>query len=157
METPQPLQTTPTLGTPPKKSGCGCWLWGCGTLFALLIVTVIGAVVALKFATDFVVSDRFVLWSYENIAKPKIEAMLPPTMSTAQKKRVLAQTDAALKEFIALPAEEKAEMKKEVLTALYYLSQDQVVPPEKIPHLAKFIDKYIQEFQEPADSPRLIQ
>jgi hypothetical protein len=49
-------------------------------------------------------------------------------------------------------------MKKEALIALYYYSQNQVIPPEKIPHLMKFIEMHVNEIQNgPAENPRLIQ
>jgi hypothetical protein len=141
-----------------KKTGCGCCLTGCLAMIALSIVLIIAGYFGVRYSTNIIFSDRVVMWSYENIAKPKIEQMLPPTMTPAEKKRVLSETDATLKEFLALPPEEKSVLKKEGVTALYYLSQDQVIPPEKIPHLMQFIQKHVDRIQEnPAESPRIMQ
>jgi len=157
-----PLNPAPTMTVPqamPKKKGCGCCLWGCFGLGMVAILLIIGSYIGIRYATYFVLSDSAARWAYTSYARPKIMTMLPPNWSEAQKTQVMGQADQAFEEFLALPPEEKAEMKKEAVTALYYYSQNQMIPPEKIPHLQPFIEKQINRFQNlpPTNSPNLMQ
>jgi hypothetical protein len=142
----------------PKKSGCGCCLWGCFGFLVLSVIFLVGSYFGIRYASDWVLSDRSVTWIYQNYARDQIRTMLPPQWSDAEKNRVMAQADASLQEFLTLPPEQKALLKKEAMTALYYYSQSQVIPPEKIPNLTNFLNRQMENFQgRPANSPRLLQ
>lgn len=158
---PQPYQQQPVYPqTPPmpKKSGCGCCLWGCFLMLILAVVFSIGGYFGIRYAADWMLSDQTVTWAYNNYGRQKIRSLLPPNMSEAEKNRIMSQADASLQDFFALSPEEKKVLKKEAMEAIFLYSQGQVIPPEKIPNLQKFIQKQMKAFEErPADSPNLLQ
>ncbi|MGH7831855.1 MAG: hypothetical protein ACREP8_16960 [Candidatus Binatia bacterium] len=156
---PQTTVQTPLQSTvPPRKSGCGCWLWGCLTLVILAVLGSVGFALLLYFSPDILLSDTVIEWTYRNYGRPQIEAMLPHDMSAAEKKRILREADATLQDFLNLSNEQKERLKEEAMTALYYYSQNQVIPPEKIPNLIMFIETHIERFKySPQDAPRLMQ
>ncbi len=150
-----PDNTSPTM---PKKSGCGCCLWGCFGLIVLAILFLVGGYFGLRYSTDLMFSDTTVSFVYKNYGRKKIEEVLPANMTPAEKQRVLAQTDATLQEYLDLPSEAKSQMRKEAMIALKYYSQGQIIPYDQIPVLKAFIDKQMKDFEgRPADSPRLLQ
>ena len=136
----------PPLQKPPKKKGCGCFLSGCLGFFLILALIFAGLGVATYYALQNAdVADKAVLWTYKNVARPKIVELLPPHMPEAQKARTLKLADQAVQNYIELPADEKAILLKEATIASWYYSQDKVVPPNEIPNLTKFIEANLQE------------
>lgn len=166
MTTPPLPNPNPTasqnFAMPAKKSkGCSCCFVGCLFLVVLLIILLIGTYFGFRYSSDIIFSDSVVTWTYQNVARPKIEQMLPSNMSPAEKQTVLAQADQAMSDFATLSVEEKRVLRKEGLTALYYYSQNQIIPPEKIPHLIQFIEKEEKALREKGNTfnptPRLTQ
>jgi len=124
----------------------------------LLIITLVGGYFGLRYVGSWVMSDQAVVWVYENYARTEIRKKLPPDWSEAQKDRVMSQADVSVKEYIALPPEQKKVLKQEALVAFEYYSKGQVIPYDKIPNLKAFVEKQINAFQGlPENSPRLLQ
>jgi len=136
-------QTPPT----PKKSGCGCWLWGCmGTLLVLLLIAIGSGVTFWYGMKHFVdAADPVVLWTYRNMIRPEVVEKMPPNMPAEEKNRILDMMDSGVEKYTDLTTEEKGVLLKEAITAAYYLSQDQIVPPEKIPNLSEFIKEHAKK------------
>jgi hypothetical protein len=44
-----------------------------------------------------------------------------------------------MEKYLLLPPEEKKPLLQEAILAAYYFSEHRVIPPEKIPHLSKFV------------------
>lgn len=151
-----PTQAPSAPEVPKKKTGCGCFLWGCfGTLFLLFLFTVGGGVTlwyGFKNFTTF--TDPVILWSYQNIARPKIIETLPPNLSRQEKQRVMGSIDSGVQKYVDLTPGEKKVLLKELVLASYYYSQNQIIPPEKIPNLRKFIESHIQSHRQQMKQPR---
>jgi len=141
-----------------KKKGCGCCLWGCLGLGVIAIMMVVGGYFGVRYIGGWVMSDNAVVWVYQNYARTEIRKKLPPDWSEAQKDRVMNQADVSLKEYLALPPDQKKVIKQEAIIAMEYYSKGQVIPYDKIPNLKAFVEKQINAFQGlPAGSPRLLQ
>lgn len=138
----------PPIQNPPKKKGCGCFLTGClGSLLVLALIFA-GLGVATYYAfRNADVADGVVLWTYKNVARPKIVELLPPNMSAAQKAQALKVADDTIQKYLELTPAEKSVLLKEAAVASWYLSQDKAVPPDKIPNLTKFIEGHVQGYQ----------
>jgi hypothetical protein len=147
-ETPmpnQPLAITPA----PKKSGCGCCLWGCFATLLVAALMIVGGGMAFWYGMKtLAIPDTAVMWTYEKVIRPKIEETLPPNMNPAQRQQVLKTADFGVKRYMELSPDQKKIILKEALTASYYYSQQQVIPPEKIPNLSKFIQETVQVYKE---------
>lgn len=141
----QPLGVAPA----PKKSGCGCCLWGCFlTLFIAALIIVGGGVAFWYGMKTLAVPDTAILWTYEKVIRPKIEESFPPNMKPENKQKILKTADFGVKRYLELPADQKKIILKEAVTASYYYSQNQVIPPEKIPNLSKFIEETVEVYQQ---------
>ena len=138
-----------TAPTQPKKKGCGCFTCGCFGFIFIIVFMIVGSVAFWYGMKSFTVPDAFIVWTYENVARPKIMKTLPPNMSAREKQQVMQAADFGVKRYLELPSDEKKVMFKEAITASFYLSNDQVVPPDKIPHLMKFIEGIQQEYRAP--------
>jgi hypothetical protein len=117
-----------------------------GTLLVSLLI-VIGSGVAVWYGLrNFAeTADPLVLWTYQNVIRPKVLEQLPPNLPAQEKQEVLDLMDSGVQKYLALTAEEKKSILKEGLIAAYYFSQHQIVPPEKIPHLSAFIKEHIKK------------
>lgn len=140
----------PTTPPKPKKKGCGCFTCGC-VGFIILIIFMIGGSVAFWYGMkNFAVPDTVIMWTYENVARPKILETLPPNMPESEKQQIMQAADFGVKRYLELPPSEKKILFKEAITASFYYSNNQVIPPDKIPHLSKFIAEIMKEYQAPA-------
>lgn len=139
--------TAPTI--PPKKKGCGCFLWGCFGTLGILFLFIFGGSISFWYGMkNFAVPDTVVLWTYEQVIRPKIEENLPPNYSAAEKERVLKTADFGVKRYLELPPGKKKALFKEALIATYYYSNQQVIPPEKIPNLRVFIEETVKSYKQ---------
>jgi hypothetical protein len=155
---PQPTSTPPTNYPPPyappvgqapsqpTKSGCGC----CGCLagcFALILIPPILFLI-LYFTVDLgKVGDQTMIWSYYNVVRPRIIEPAMKNASEEEKKRTLLVMDHYVQAYQTLPDAERKLVRQEAFTYLYYQSQNQQPPPEKVAHLNKFIQDQIKTLQ----------
>jgi hypothetical protein len=145
-DTVSPVSVPPT--TTPKKSGCGCCLWGCFATLLVFILIVVGGGFAFWYGMkNLTVPDQVVMLAYEKVIRPKIEESFPPNMKPETRQQILKTADFGVKRYMELSPEQKKIILKEAVTASYYYSQQQVIPPEKIPNLSKFIEETVQAYQ----------
>lgn len=127
---------------PKKKGGCGCCLGGCLTTLAIVVILLIGGGAALWYGMkSFTIPDQAVVWTYQNLIRPKIIEVLPPSFNAQQKQQVLQAADFGLERYLKLSSSEKRALGKEMLIAIYYFSQDKVIPPDEIPNLTQFVEE----------------
>ncbi len=142
----------PITGEPPraprKKGGCGCCLGGClVTLLIVALITIGGGAAMWYGAKSFSIPDKVVVWSYQNVIRPKIIETLPSTMKPKQKQQILQAADFGLERYLSMSSEDKRALGKEFMIAIYYYSQNKMIPPEEIPHLTKFAEETQRAYQ----------
>lgn len=141
-----PSFTPPPQGfqQPQKKGGCcGC---GCfsGCLVVLLLIVGLGVgfwYLVFHNARYVQHTDALIVWTYRNVARPKIVDTFSTGMSDAERQQFLALTDGAVEKYLALTPEDKQAILGEATTALWYLWTQQMLPPDQIPHLKKFAEE----------------
>lgn len=144
VQSPEVQQSIP----PQKKKGCGCCLGGCLAGLVLFLLLTVGGSLAFWYGlTNFRVPDTAIMWTYENVVRPKIAENLPANLSPQQKEQVLEAADFGVKRYLTMPESQKRALLKEAMIASYYYSQNQVIPPDKIPNLLQFIQETQQAFQ----------
>ena len=127
---------------PRKKGGCGCCLGGCLTTLLVLVILLLGGGAAMWYGMkSFTIPDQVVVWSYQNVIRPKILETLPPTMKPQQKQQILQAADFGLQRYISMTPSEKRALGKEIMIALYYYSQNKIIPPDEIPNLTRFAEE----------------
>ncbi|MCE9625086.1 MAG: hypothetical protein K8R69_06495 [Deltaproteobacteria bacterium] len=120
--------------------GCGCFS-GCLVLLLLIVGMVVGFWYFVIHNASYVQqSDTVIVWAYRNVARPKMIEMFAAGMNEQERSHFLQMTDGAIDKYVALPADEKQAILAESTTALWYLWSEQMLPPEKIPHLQKFAE-----------------
>ncbi|MFO1463510.1 MAG: hypothetical protein U1F66_07005 [bacterium] len=146
---PTPGQT-PYQPMPRKQGGCcGC---GCFSGCLAVILLIVGLGVGFWY---FVIhdaryvqhSDTLIVWTYRNVVRPKIIESFSAGKTEAERQHFLQMTDGAVDKYVSLPPEEKQAILGEAATALWYLWTQQVLPPEKIPHLTQFGESLKQEWE----------
>ena len=135
-----------------KRTGGGCGGCGCGCFMGCigLILVVAGALFALYWFGirngAFVEHlDGAVEWAYKNEIRPMLIDKIGRNMTPEQQQQLLQVSDTAVEKYLAMPPEEKRAILNEAGTAYYYMQLGEMVPPEKIPHLKKFIDDLQQQ------------
>jgi len=144
-----PLVESPNMAPPaPRKRGCGCFT-GCLAFLGIVFIFLIGSGVALWYAFQNAgdISDKMVQWTYYNVARPQIIENLPPNLKESEKERILNTSDNAVNSYLTLPPQKKKVLLKEAFIAVYYYSQDQIIPPNQIPNLQKFIEEQVGVYQ----------
>src|SRR5918996_1398643 len=128
----------------PKKSGCGC---GCGCFSGcLILLLLLGGFIAFVYFFGFKDDryighiDRVVVWTYQGAIRPKLASQFTTGMPDEDRARFLQLSDAAVDKYLALPPPEKKAILSEAVVAFWHLQQGSILPPEKIPHLKRFID-----------------
>lgn len=143
---PTPGSTVPAT---PKKKGCGCCLGGCLTsLFIFFLLTVGTGVFFWYGMKNLTIPDPAVLWIYENAVRPQIEKSLPPNLNPNQKRQILKTADFGVRRYLQLTPARKKAILKEAVIASYYYSNQQIIPPEKIPNLNAFIQETVEAYQQ---------
>ncbi len=147
-----PAGPTPYQPMPRKKGGCcscGC-LSGCLGVILLIIGMGVGFWYFVLYDAHYVQrADTVISWTYYNVARPKIIDTFSAGMSDQERQQFLQMTDSGVQKYMTLPPEEKQAILSESTTALYYLWTQQVLPPEKIPHLKAFADRLQQDWEQP--------
>src|SRR4030095_8830446 len=131
----------------PTKSGCGC----CGCLFGCLAVLLIPPLILLilYFTVDVgKFGDQAMVWTYYNVVRPRVIEPAMKNTTDTQKQQALAVMDHYVEAYQKLPDAERKLIRQEAMTYLYYESQNQKAPPEKVQHLNQFIQSQIQILQQ---------
>jgi len=138
--TPPPMATP---ATPVKKSGCGC----CGCLVGCLAVILIPiiALVVLYFTVDFgKMGDRAADWTYHSVIRPQILEPSLKDLKPEDRAMALDIFDSYVDAYEKLPDVQRKQIREELWNYVYYQSQQQPVPPEKVVHLNQFIQNQME-------------
>jgi hypothetical protein len=126
-----------------KKSGCGC----CGCLAGCLAVILLPiiAMMVLYFTVDFgKVGDSSLVWSYRHVVRPQILEPSLKDLKPTDKAMALDIFDSYVDAYEKLPDVERKQIREELWNYVYYQSQDQPVPPEKVMHFNRFIQDQME-------------
>jgi hypothetical protein len=139
--TAEPLTPAPVNQESEKaKRGCGCFLWTCLTSLILVGLVVMVSGVGIWYGIKkLYVPDSVVVWTYQHVVRPEVLKNLPANVSPQQREQILLVMDKGMEKYLLLPPEEKKPLLQEAILAAYYFSEHRVIPPEKIPHLSKFV------------------
>lgn len=153
-------QSAPGAGMPPPQSfqqprqkggccGCGCFS-GCLAVILLIVGLGVGFWYLIFHNAAYVQhADTMIVWTYRNVARPKIVESFSTGMNDAEREHFLQMTDGAVDKYVSLPPEEKQAILNEATMALWYLWTQQMLPPEKIPHLKKFAEELQDTWEAP--------
>ena len=139
--TPPPPMATPAPQT--TKSSCGCC--GClGGCFAVILIPII-ALIVFYFTVDFgKVGDSTLVWSYRNVIRPQILEPSLKDLKPEEKAMTLDIFDSYVAAYEKLPDQERKQIREELWNYMYYQSQNQPVPPDKVMHLNRFIQTQME-------------
>jgi len=141
------MTTTPT----PQRKGCGCC--GCpgcllGCVFFLIVIP--GILAALIFFSGGVGEnvDRATIYMYRNFGRSAILESASIKGDKQDKEQLVQLIDFYLAAYQQLPAEERQNIRKELIVVMTYEARGENPPKEKIQHLDAFINSQVERLKQ---------